>query len=297
MGGRSEMLSDTCTTGVSGVGIASSGYAALVSAGSEVLYVSLSSSGKMTSTKLPFPAGYAPGRVTNGINQESDSSAPSEMFLVIADNKNSSAADRIVAYTVSEGMATQCGSIEAGTGTHDVKVDPLDSSRMLVSDSAGISSFTLDGCVMSDYSPVAAVAGGNDGIDTDGTHVYIAAQGSGMRIVDVSLGQLVGKVAIDGWAGGVKVIGSTALVAADPGLIGINIADPTAPKHEWTCHLPSPGLGWNLDVDREACVAFVADNMGGLQVIHMCGDSSQPVEVLARYGNATSPFSAACLAH
>ena len=114
----------------------------------------------------------------------------------------------------------------------------------------------------------------SDGMDVNPKFAYIAAQGNGLYVYDLNKKAVVGNTdeGLTGWAGGVRVIGNFALVAADPGLIIYDVKDPTKPTLQYTCKMGGSGKGWNLATDKGSNLVFVADNQGGLQIVELVDD-------------------------
>jgi len=137
----------------------------------------------------------------------------------------------------------------------------------------------------------------NDGlaITVDGTTAFIAAMGEGFVTVNLAGADrgACGGASVPGFSGGVASAAgdgtgsgspTLALVAADPGLVALDVADPLDPLPAWSCGLGagSGGVGWNLWVDDTRGLALVADFDGGLQVVRF-GQGSAPVAV-AHFG-------------
>ena len=116
--------------------------------------------------------------------------------------------------------------------------------------------------------------------------VYIAAQGNGLRVVDMDgnhgKGKFMGTGIGSGWMGGVVRVDDFALVAADPGVHVFEVAgDPSNPKLVSTCRIGNQDTdsykGWNLAMDYTSNQLFLADYEGGLAVLQISvkGSSKQ----------------------
>lgn len=114
----------------------------------------------------------------------------------------------------------------------------------------------------------------SDGMDVNPNFAYIAAQGNGLYVYDLKNKMVAGNTdeGLTGWAGGVRVIGNFALVAADPGLIIYDVKDPTKPALQYLCKMGGNGKGWNVAMDKGSNLVFVADNQGGLQIVELVDD-------------------------
>jgi len=147
---------------------------------------------------------------------------------------------------------------------------------------------------------IPAGTSSSDGIaiSSRGSFAYIAAGLDGLQVVDLRARKHVGSYRIDGWSGGIVLdpLGN-AVVAADPGLLSFDVARPASPlllNHCDVNRTSGGGHGWNVawggacfgglcDKDQEPGLALLADNTGGLRVIHV----GLGMEVSAHFGMGT----------
>eukprot|EP00943_MAST-04B_sp_MAST-4B-sp1_P009523 g9523.t1 len=130
--------------------------------------------------------------------------------------------------------------------------------------------------------------GGCDGMDVTPKYAYIAKQQDGLYIYNLDTKVVVSEIKDGlqgGWAGGVRVVGNLALVAADPGLVIYDIRDPGKPSLIYVCKMAPPGKGWNVAVDKATSTVFLADNKGGLQIVQLVNGGKG--EIIGHYGMGT----------
>ncbi|MCF6330430.1 MAG: hypothetical protein L3I99_02630, partial [Sulfurimonas sp.] len=112
-------------------------------------------------------------------------------------------------------------------------------------------------------------------LSTDGTKAFVADEGSGLQIIDISdptAPVIIGSVDTPGRAYGVTLSadGTKAFVAdANSGLQIIDISDPTASVIIGS--VDTPGNAWGVTLSTDGTKAFVADKGSGLQIIDITG--------------------------
>jgi hypothetical protein len=129
------------------------------------------------------------------------------------------------------------------------------------------------------------VSGDGLALSSSSTSAYVAAEGDGLVVYDLTDGTLLSQSDdLSGWAGGAAYHDNIALIAADPGLYAFDVTNPAKPLQKWLCSMN--GVGWDVSlllISGDVCYAFVSDYDGGLQVVEFCANSDGPV-VVAHYG-------------
>ena len=223
---------------------------------------------------------------------------PSSLSSTISSSSSSSSSFQLIAGLAFNGSVNDAHVVGTGFGTSTLAViATIDAGLANITfTSSSSSSLKLNGVM------ATATVGGNDGfaLSQTGAIAAVAAQGNGLRVMNMNTGAENGSAAVDGWAGDVKLHSNgnddgddgdytLALVAADPGLLAYEIdnsgADAVAAvAAKWACAFGGAGIGWNLDVDDAARLAYVADFDGGLQVVSYGSDAPR---VVAHFGNGT----------
>jgi len=265
------------------VGLSTSGRLGLISTGTHQLSIVLLEQSSHTTPNLTLipvqpVEHYTTNRVLNAVRSFDNQT---DIYFIVA---NSNTTGAIIAYQVGPTVGVLDILKLPSSNINDIHRWKEEQSTFLVAARTGV--FLIDwndktSKLKLSSRAMIATSKGNDGIDvtTDGKMVYIAAQGSGLRIVNMNTNLVVGQASIDGWAGGVKVSldGTVAYVAADPGLLAFNVSIPSQPTLLWTCTF-SGGLGWNIDVNDAVNVAYVSDNLGGMYIVDLL-----EVTVLSHY--------------
>jgi hypothetical protein len=126
-----------------------------------------------------------------------------------------------------------------------------------------------------------------DGVAIAGVFAFVAAGVGGLQIIDVSAPatpRVVGSLSIDGFSGAVALADDIAYVAADPGLVIVDVSDPTKPRK--LAQLTEPGCGWNLDLDADRDLVYLAAQTNGLLIVSVA-DPEVP-KVLGHFGPSTT---------
>jgi hypothetical protein len=307
----------SCVPGneVNGIGISMDAEFALASHGSSLSVVRLNGGdddiaarglraggkrGGKAKTALASWEFGSPGRVSDSVQ---DSDRQSEVFFV---SSNDGADGYIVAVRVYS-TGDLRGHVEVVSGKKlpdNIVLDarPQNSSVLIASTKNGIEQFFWNGTALIPgkrvQTPPDGDNGSNDGITLSNNMVYIAAQGNGLRVVDMAgndgRGEFLGTGKGNGWMGGVTRVDDFAIVAADPGVHVFEVAsDPSKPKLVSTCRIGDQDTdsykGWNLDMDHTNNQLFLADYKGGLAVLHVSvtGSSKQKsleTKVIGHFG-------------
>ena len=265
-----------------GIGLSTKGNMALITIqeSTQLFLAVLQQNNTIDVIKLAEPIGnfLSFGRVENAFV----ASSGSEIFMIVA---NSNTTGSIVAYEVGDVVGVKSMLGLPSQRVNDIRPHCSEYKTWLVSAQNGLLNVNWDGNALSTDGTVIKTGPGNDGLDVvDHFYVpvkpytyakaYIAAQGHGLRIINLRFNTVVGSHFIDGWAGGVRAIHSTkyidiAYVAADPGLLAFDVSVDRSPELIWTCTLSgNNGLGWNLDVAENSKTStntiHLADNLGGM---------------------------------
>lgn len=227
-----------------------------------------------------------PGRISNSIK---GIDGQSEVFFVSSNSGNNG--NIVVLKANTAGLNK--GRIEIISRKelkNNIVLDarPLNSSMLMASTKNGVQEFFWNGTILISgktvETPPDEGKGSNDGLNVWKNMVYIAAQGNGLRVVDMDgnhgKGQFMGTGIGSGWMGGVVRVDDFALVAADPGLHVFEVAsDPSNPELASTCRIGNQDTdsykGWNLAMDYTNKQLFLADYSGGLAVLQISiNDSS-----------------------
>ena len=123
-----------------------------------------------------------------------------------------------------------------------------------------------------------ATAGYARGVYVSGSYAYVADEGSGLQVIDISDPQdptIEGSVDTSGTAEDIYVSGSYAYVAdGGSGLQVIDISDPANPTIEGS--VDTPGTAYGVYVSGS--YAYVADGGSGLQVIDISDPANPTIE-------------------
>ena len=273
----------TISSPIIGIGLSTKGNMALVSIQSSIqlFLVVLQQNNTIDVIKLAKPIGnfISFGRIENAFVANN-----SEIFMMVANSKTTGS---IIAYEVGDVVDVKSILSLPTSAVNDIRPASADFKTWLVAAKIGLLHVSWDGNKLSTKGSVIKTAPGNDGLDViDGFYVpvfpfiyakaYVAAQGSGLRIINLRFNTVVGTHYINGWAGGVRAVHSKtnidiAYVAADPGLLAFDVSIDRSPELIWTCKLPN-GLGWNLDITSNSRTntntIYLADNKGGMYTLN-----------------------------
>jgi hypothetical protein len=293
-----DNISPFCETGfVSSLGISADGHIAIIGTQtSETLFLLKLDifAGVYSLTRfsgITLPGGFGAVRIGNSVR---NSVGSSELLYLAAQNTDTEGLVLALSLDPSNPSVSVLATFSVESpDVHDVQVISTDTSSVVatcrdglvmlrLSSLDGSFSFTLTGFLPMEYS-------GNDGLSiTNDGFAIVAAQGSGLLTMNLISESECGHIKVEGWAGGVGLSSDqrTVLVAADPGLVAIDISSRCSPKPMWTCYMGGGGVGWNIDVDAERCLAYVSDYDGGLQVVSFCnGDKGPKAE--AHFGSGS----------
>ena len=332
----SANLSENCSSSnVVALGLSSDGSSAMCSdSEGNLKYLTLhESENSLSFQDLPntlLASSFRASRISNAEVSTNKGNQTQDIYIIAANAIDSASGGKAVAIATpcSDGGFCVAAEFAFEDSVNDVQVLPQLADKegngesnfiLIASTSAGLANLTMENGEMELHGIMATSGdddqkgnGGNDGfaISSSQTMATIAAQGVGLRVMSMSEGTEEGNAAIAGWAGDVKLdtMGagngtvSLALVAADPGLVSFYVdegGDPQTwgdPMAAWSCVI-SGGIGWNLDLDAAACLAFLADFDGGLQVVSYCSKAAAaaaaagaatPVDHIKPWGAATT---------